>query len=57
MTRRNLPMDSACMCSGDQNCFVLVGREGQFVFKSEPSLCYAVNEYFYQLIIQLPLDV
>lgn len=37
MSRRNLPMDSSCMCSGDQNCFVLVGREGQLVFKSEPS--------------------
>jgi len=34
------------------------GGEGRaVVFKSEPSLCYAVNEYFYQLIIQLPLDV
>jgi len=45
------------MCSGDQSCFVLVGRETEVVFKSEPPLCYAVNEYFYLLIIQLPLDV
>jgi len=34
------------------------GGEGRAVdFKSEPPLCYTVNEYFYLLIIQLPLDV
>jgi len=38
MSRRNLPMDSSHMCSGDQNCFVLVGREGHLFLRVSP-LC------------------
>lgn len=33
------------------------GGKGSCFFKSETSLCYAVNDNFYYLIIQLPLDV
>ena len=38
MSRRNLPADSSRMCSGDRNCFVLVGREGQLFLRVSP-LC------------------
>jgi hypothetical protein len=29
-------MDSSCVCSGDQNRFVLVGREGQLFLRMSP---------------------
>ena len=57
MSKRNLPTDSSCMCSGDQNCFVLVRGGRAVVLRVSPLCVNAVNEYFYWLIIQLPLDV
>ena len=46
MSRRYLPMDSSRMCSGDRNCFVLGGREGQLFLRVIPLLCHSVLEDF-----------
>jgi len=47
MSRRKLLMDCSCMCSGDQNYIVLVGREGQLFLGKREKLFMCVVVQFH----------